>query len=105
MKGFQKGNSLGGRKKGSKGIKSLQWESIGDYLVQNGSEEFLKVLKGLADNEPEKYAELFLKVLEYFKPKRAREDGDGNSDTGDTIFITDGNREVAKKAIDKFLND
>ena len=82
-KGFQKGNKLSkGRPKGSKDVKTSQWDNIGDYLVEEGSAEFLKHLKALTVSDPEKYTEVYLKVVEFFKPKRAREDGKGNADVG-----------------------
>ena len=86
---FQKGHKLStGRPKGSKDIKTAQWENIGNYLVEEGSAKYLEHLKKLAASDPEKYTDAYLKILEYFKPKRAREDGKGNADIGTNINIT-----------------
>lgn len=103
---FEKGNQVSkgqGRPKGSKDAKTHTWDDIGEYLKQDGSIRFVEALKDLVEDDPEKYVEVYMKILEYFKPKRAREDGQGNSDTGPNIFISDGNREDAKSALGKFL--
>ena len=67
---FQKGNKLGkGRPKGSKNYRTQYWDNIGDFLVNEGAEKYLQALQTLNDKE---YRDEFVKILEYFKPKRAR---------------------------------
>lgn len=69
-KGFQKGNDLSkGRPKGSVNVKNQQWDSIGEFLSQQGAERMLEYLQ---KTDPDKYADTYLKILEYFKPKLAR---------------------------------
>lgn len=72
---FANGNP--GRPKGSKNRRTMQWEEIGDALVNDHTERFSETLNALWNSEQlsdrVKGAELFLKVLEYFKPKRPRE--------------------------------
>ena len=51
----------------------------------------------------EAFCDRYEKNLEFVTPKRAREDGKGNADTGTTVFISDGHKEKAKEAISKFL--
>lgn len=70
---FEKGNKLSnGRQLGCRSMKTRQWDSIGDYLVQHGAEHFLLHLQKLAKKNPEKYCDRFMQILEYFKPKMAR---------------------------------
>lgn len=66
MGSFKKGE--GGRPKGVKNKKTRQWDQIGDYLVNQGSEKFLSILEESGDKE---YVDKFLAILNYFKPKLA----------------------------------
>ena len=50
------------------------------------------------------YMDKIEKMAEFAVPKRAREDGKGNADTGTKIYLSKEHREEAKKAIQKFLN-
>ncbi|MFT3884645.1 MAG: hypothetical protein QM724_04220 [Flavobacteriales bacterium] len=72
---FAQGNP--GRRKGSKNHRTMQWKEFGDALLNNHAGKFSDVLDGLwASEDPAdrvKAAELFLKLLEYFKPKMKRE--------------------------------
>lgn len=72
---FAKGNP--GRPKGSKNKRTLQWNAFGDALVTEHSARFTDTLEALWDsedlNDQIRAAELFLKMLEYFKPKMPRE--------------------------------
>ena len=101
---FEKGHDFGkGRPAGSKNIKTAQWDNIGDYLVEEGSLKYLEHMKSLAVSDPEKYTEAYMKILEYFKPKRAREDGKGNPDLGIGAYLNEEHKQKAKEAIGKFL--
>lgn len=66
-----------GRPKGAKNRRTMQWGEFGDALVSEHAGQFSTVLERLLAsdkvNDQVKGAELFLKVLEYFKPKRPRE--------------------------------
>lgn len=66
---FQPGNKLGGRTKGAKDVKTVQWHNIGEYLLMHGSTRYLEELKKAKGQE---YMERFERILEYFKPKLAR---------------------------------
>lgn len=72
---FAKGNP--GRPKGSKNRRTMQWSEIGDALVNDHTARFSETLDALWSSDHlsdrVKGAELFLKVLEYFKPKMHRE--------------------------------
>lgn len=75
---FEKGNKMStGRPKGSKDKRTLQWEALGEYLCNKGSERFLSDLQSKDSHE---FSETYLKILEYFKPKRARLDNTGEID-------------------------
>lgn len=71
---FTKGNP--GRPKGSKNTRTLQWEELGKELTDRHADKFNALLdrlwKSKDTNEQVKAAELFLKLVEYFKPKLQR---------------------------------
>jgi len=67
---FVKGRKkTGGRKKGTPNVRSQQWDSMGEFLLQQGSERLLDYMQSCEDRE---YTEIFLRLIEYFKPKQAR---------------------------------
>jgi len=74
---FQKGNAGGpGKPKGSKHQKTTQWEALAESITGSQAEKFQNYLNGLWDSkDPKKQAiaaELFIKTVEYFKPKQQR---------------------------------
>ncbi|HRO97963.1 MAG TPA: hypothetical protein PLN54_00845 [Flavobacteriales bacterium] len=77
---FKPGNP--GRPKGSKNMRTRTWEEVGSSLVTDHAGKFADVLERLMSsdkvNDQVKGAELFLKVLEYFKPKVKREEPDAD---------------------------
>lgn len=79
---FKPGNP--GRPKGSKNVRTRTWEEVGSSLVNDHMGQFAEVLERLMSsdkvNDQVKGAELFLKVLEYFKPKVKREEPDAHTD-------------------------
>ena len=68
---IKKGQRLNpnGRPKGTKNVKTQQWEAIGEFLSQQGAERMLEYLYSC---DPKEYSETYLRILEYFKPKLAR---------------------------------
>lgn len=79
---FTQGNP--GRPKGSKNVRTRTWQEVGSSLVNDHVGQFADVLERLMSsdkvNDQVKGAELFLKVLEYFKPKVKREEPDAHTD-------------------------
>lgn len=71
---FAKGNP--GRPKGTKNAKTLQWEELGKQITEANTAKFNGLLGRLWDSpdigDQVKAAELFLKLVEYFKPKLQR---------------------------------
>jgi hypothetical protein len=71
---FKEGNS--GRPRGAKGKKSAQWEALAESITGEQADHFSNHINKLwTSNKPEdkdKAADLFLKTVEYFKPKQAR---------------------------------
>lgn len=69
--GLPKGrtNNPKGKPKGSKAKKTIQWESIGEYLINDGSKKYKEYLEKLDEKE---FASEFRAILEYFKPKQTR---------------------------------
>jgi hypothetical protein len=69
---FEKGhNKVGGKQKGSKNKRTLQWDTLGEAITNEHTERFNEVLNDMDDD---KFADTFIKVLEYFKPKQNRTD-------------------------------
>ncbi|MFY0653313.1 MAG: hypothetical protein JXQ96_14820 [Cyclobacteriaceae bacterium] len=70
---FKKGHK--GHRKGAKGKKTEQWEAIGEAISGRHAENFNDFMDELWEGDFTKKseaAELYLKTLEYFKPKQAR---------------------------------
>lgn len=65
-----------GRPKGAKNIRTRNWEEIGTTVVNDHAGQFADVLERLMSsdkvNDQVKGAELYLKALEFFKPKQRR---------------------------------
>lgn len=71
---FAKGNP--GRTKGTKNLRTLQWEELGKEIMETHGAKFSQLLERLW-NSPRRAdqiraAELFLKSAEFFKPKLQR---------------------------------
>lgn len=65
-----KGNKYSpGRPKGSKDLKTLQWEELGHSLITLHSERANRILNDCNDDV---FLDNYTKLLEYFKPKQAR---------------------------------
>jgi hypothetical protein len=71
---FAKGNT--GRPKGTKNMRTLQWEELGKEITEANAGRFNELLGCLWDspevNDRVRAAELFLKLAEFFKPKLQR---------------------------------
>lgn len=63
-----------GIKKGQKIERTKQWEAIAEYMIEDGATRFADVMKTMAD---EKFIPTYLSILEYFKPKLARQEVTG----------------------------
>ena len=56
---------------GSKNKKTVQWEALGESIMNEHTEKFNEELAKLKGNQ---FMEMYIKVLEYFKPKLNRTD-------------------------------
>ena len=69
-------NNPNGRPKGSKNVRTQQWEELHESIVGLHAERFNRNLSDLMDSgddkERIKAMELYLQVPEYFKPKHSR---------------------------------
>lgn len=76
---FAKGNK--GKPKGAKSERLKQWDALGESIIGQQAEEFNKFLNDLWQDDAKKIqaAELYLKTLEYFKPKLSRSDVNQNN--------------------------
>jgi hypothetical protein len=64
-----KGKKTGGKVVGSKNYKTKQWEQLGEAIITTHAERFNNILNEL---DEEKFADMYCKILEYFKPKHQR---------------------------------
>lgn len=64
-----KTNNPKGKPKGIKNIKTLQWEALGESITSKHTERFNGILESADDKL---FTELYLDILEYFKPKQQR---------------------------------
>jgi hypothetical protein len=93
--GLPKGqtNNASGRPVGSKNKRTEQWEQLGESITGQQAEQFndfLNKLWGSRNDEDKMIAsELYLKTLEYFKPKQARNTIVGDADAPVQIIISD----------------
>lgn len=58
-----------GRTVGTKNRKTIEWEIIKDSFMTTHTARFNRIM---ASADDDKFAEYYLKLLEYFKPKLAR---------------------------------
>jgi len=92
---FKKGESgnPNGRPHGAKSEKTLQWEALGESITGQQAEQFNAFLNKLwasrQDEDKMIASELYLKTLEYFKPKQARNTIVGDADAPVQIIISD----------------
>jgi hypothetical protein len=93
--GLPKGqtNNASGRPVGSKNKRTEQWEQLGESITGQQAEQFNAFLDKLwsSRNDEDKMiaSELYLKTLEYFKPKQARQTIVGEADSPVQIIISD----------------
>ena len=93
--GLPKGqtNNASGRPVGSKNKRTEQWEALCESITGQQAEQFndfLNKLWGSRNDEDKMIAsELYLKTLEYFKPKQARNTIVGDADAPVQIIISD----------------
>lgn len=60
-----------GRPKGTRNKKTVQWEVLGDSIMNEHTEKFNTELAKLNGKD---FMDMYVKVLEYFKPKQNRTD-------------------------------
>lgn len=86
---FEKGN--GGRPKGIKSKRIIAWEQLGDSITGIHAELFNETVTGLMtsgkSNERIAGCELYMKALEYFKPKQSRITHAGEKESPINIII------------------
>jgi len=80
-KGFQKGEpKKGGKQKGSKNRKTIEWEEFGRELLEFGLPRAMNIMKNSTDRN---FMFYFGDLIEYFKPKLSRAENNNN----DTLTI------------------
>ena len=73
---FEKGKSgnIKGKPKGIRSEKTLILETFCEDIIEGGIERFNQAMNTLAERNPPKYIDAYLALLEYVKPKLARQD-------------------------------
>lgn len=90
---FQEGHKkLGGRQKGSKNERTLQWEALGDSITTVHTERFNSILAKLKDDK--EFMDRYLQLIEYFKPKLNRTTLDGGDKPIDIQVFKIGDTEI-----------
>ena len=88
-KPFEKGNP--GKPVGAKSERVKQWEALAESIIGEQADKFREHLNQMWESpEPDdrtQAAELYLKTLEYFKPKHARVTMAGDADAPIQIII------------------
>ena len=76
--GLPKGrtNNPNGREKGSKNLRTLQFEALGESIIGEHSERFNEILRSFMNSEDVnlqiKGCQMYMDTLEFFKPKQSR---------------------------------
>ncbi len=92
---FEKGQSgnPNGKPKGAKSEKTKQWEELHESIVGVHADKFNSILQQWADSydpdEQAQFVDAYMKILEYFKPKQARQTIVGEGDSPVQIIISD----------------
>lgn len=84
---FKKGDKKpegSGMQKGQVTAKTQAWDNLGDFLTEEGAEKARQIIR---DAPPDKFMLYYTMFIEYFRPKRSREDSKGNSEAGITINV------------------
>ena len=79
MNGKQFSKDYQPEKKRGKGDKAKVWETLGEYIINDGAERYGKYLNTLEDKL---FASEFRAILEYFKPKQLKTEIKGEINTG-----------------------
>jgi hypothetical protein len=83
---FQKGNKLAvGNRNYQTGKEA--WENVGSFLVTEGAEAYVNLMRENIRENPDKFVAMFHTVIEYFKPKLARKEVDVNNNGPVTINL------------------
>lgn len=86
-----KSNNPAGRPKGIVNARVQQWNELSDSITSVHTERFNQYMNSLWNsenpNDQYKAAQLFISVLEYFKPKQARISHSGDADAPVIIHI------------------
>lgn len=84
---FKKGHKKSpnaGMKKGQVIARTKAWDMLGDFLTEEGAEKAREIIRNAP---PDKFMMYYTMFIEYFRPKRSREDSNGNSEAGITINV------------------
>lgn len=77
-------NNPKGKPPGTLNVKTKQWAELGEAIITTHAERFNNILNNCDEEE---FANKFLQVLEYFKPKLQRVDMNAELDVKSSIII------------------
>lgn len=90
-------NNPSGRPVGTKNKRTKEWEALGESILSEHTAKFNEILRDRAENDSDTFIELYLKIIEYFRPKMARIEN--THDTADNVksfevkIIKNGNKD------------
>lgn len=85
--GFEQGNKLGEKNKGTIKLTPAEWEGFGEWVIKGGVERLNLEMNTL---EGKDFVNAFTSILEYFKPKLARTEltgKDGQDFKGVNVYL------------------
>ena len=74
----------GYKKKGSISHKTIAWNNLGDFLIEDGADRLKQLLRDADDDQFIKY---YILLIEYFKPKMIRSDVKQTNSGDGTLHI------------------
>jgi len=98
---FEKGRKkTGGKQKGAKDKKTIAWENIGSYLINEGANRAKEIMMNSNDRQ---FMFYFETLLEYFKPKLARTELTGDKENPIEIYNLHLTDDQLNERLSKFI--
>jgi len=96
---FTKGNP--GKPPGAKNKKSILWDQLGDFFVNEGAERFITEIRTL---EGKDYVNAYSQLVEFFKPKLSRVETTDDLSREIDALTEEQAEDLLKQLSDKIIN-